>query len=62
MTTLTRGVLSAVQGSTPSATLRDVAVAALLGLGLVWLAGFAGADALHATAHDTRHSTGFPCH
>lgn len=62
MTTLTRGVSGAVHGTAPSATLRDVAVAAFFGLGLVWLAGFAGADALHATAHDTRHSTGFPCH
>ena len=62
MTTLTKGASGAVQGTARGATLRDVAVAALLGLGFVWLAGFAGAEALHATAHDTRHSTGFPCH
>lgn len=62
MTTLTKGTSGALQGTTRGATLRDVAMAALLGLGLVWLAGFAAADVLHATAHDTRHSTGFPCH
>ena len=62
MATLTRGVSGAVPGTARGATLRDVAMAALLGLGLVWLAGLAGAHALHAAAHDTRHSTGFPCH
>lgn len=67
MTMLTTGALGAAMGDdrealARGASLRDVAVAALLGLGLVWLAGFAGADVLHAAAHDTRHSTGFPCH
>ncbi len=67
MTTQTTGALGATTGdaheaATRGTSLRDAAVAALLGLGLVWLAGFAGADALHAAAHDTRHSTGFPCH
>lgn len=36
--------------------------AALLGLALVYLAGFAHADALHDGAHDARHSASFPCH
>ena len=36
--------------------------AALLGLGLVYVAGFADADALHDNAHDTRHAANFPCH
>lgn len=62
MTTQTAGALGAHKDMARGATLRDAAVAALLGLGLVWLAGFASADALHAAAHDTRHSTGFPCH
>ena len=69
MTTMTEGALGTTTGNaratevaSPSVTLRDAAVAALLGLGLVWLTGLAGADALHAAAHDTRHSTGFPCH
>lgn len=62
MTTLTTGALGAHKDGARGASLRDVAMAALLGLGLVWLAGFAGADALHGATHDTRHSTGFPCH
>ena len=37
-------------------------VAALLGLGLVFLAGFSPASALHNAAHDFRHTQNFPCH
>lgn len=39
------------------------AVAALLaGVFVVFVAGFAGASALHEAAHNTRHSLAFPCH
>lgn len=55
-------IASAPERILRSANLRDVAVAATLGLGLVWLAGFANANALHGATHDTRHATGFPCH
>lgn len=37
-------------------------IALLLGTFLVWGAGLANSAALHDTAHDTRHSYGFPCH
>lgn len=36
--------------------------ALILGLVLVWGAGFASAQTLHDTAHDVRHGFGFPCH
>jgi cobalt transporter subunit CbtB len=36
--------------------------AMILGLVLVWGAGFASAQTLHDTAHDVRHGFGFPCH
>jgi cobalt transporter subunit CbtB len=36
--------------------------AALLGGLLIWGVGFSHIDAIHNAAHDTRHSTGFPCH
>ncbi|MBA1191316.1 MAG: cobalt transporter [Pseudomonas sp.] len=36
--------------------------AGLLGLALVWFAGFSHIDAVHNAAHDTRHSAAFPCH
>ncbi len=41
---------------------RAILVAAFLGLGLVFLAGFAPAAALHNAAHDFRHTQNFPCH
>ncbi|MGQ3293784.1 MAG: CbtB domain-containing protein, partial [Shinella sp.] len=36
--------------------------ALLLGAFLVFSAGLANSAVLHDTAHDTRHSYGFPCH
>ena len=47
---------------TVSARLLAPLAAAILGLALVYLAGFAQADALHDGAHDARHSAAFPCH
>lgn len=38
------------------------ALALLLGAFLVFSAGLANSAVLHDTAHDTRHSYGFPCH
>jgi cobalt transporter subunit CbtB len=36
--------------------------AAVLGLGIVFVAGYVQASSLHDAAHDVRHATGFPCH
>jgi cobalt transporter subunit CbtB len=36
--------------------------AAILGIVLVYGAGFAQTEEIHNGAHDTRHSSGFPCH
>jgi cobalt transporter subunit CbtB len=39
------------------------AVGALfLGVFMVFMVGFAGAEVLHEAAHNTRHSIAFPCH
>ena len=38
------------------------AFAALLGVALVYLAGFAPIEAVHNRAHDARHSAVLPCH
>lgn len=38
------------------------AIAAGLGLALVYTAGFASASTLHNAAHDWRHAHNFPCH
>jgi cobalt transporter subunit CbtB len=34
----------------------------LLGLGFIFLVGFAPISAVHNAAHDTRHTAAFPCH
>ena len=46
----------------PSQRSAAVLVAAVLGLTLVFVSGFAPADILHNAAHDWRHSHNFPCH
>jgi cobalt transporter subunit CbtB len=38
------------------------ALAAALGLVLLYAAGFAETEALHNAAHDARHSAAMPCH
>ena len=56
--------VSATSSVTLSANDRLVAgvFALLLGAFLVFGAGLANSAVLHDTAHDTRHSYGFPCH
>jgi cobalt transporter subunit CbtB len=36
--------------------------AAFLGAFLIWGVGFSPIDIVHNAAHDTRHSSAFPCH
>jgi cobalt transporter subunit CbtB len=48
--------------SAPSDVLVGAIFAAVLGGFLVWGVGFSPVDFVHNAAHDTRHSTGFPCH
>jgi cobalt transporter subunit CbtB len=48
--------------SSRSEALGTAIFAALLGAFLIWGVGFSHIDVLHNAAHDTRHSTGFPCH
>ncbi|MDA8747284.1 CbtB-domain containing protein [Litoreibacter sp.] len=44
------------------ADVMGIAGAVLLGLTLLFAAGFAQANVLHDTAHDMRHAMSFPCH
>ena len=37
-------------------------VALVLGLGLLFLTGFAQPEVIHNAAHDVRHGLSFPCH
>ena len=57
---MTSTTLQTTAASSESA--RAILVAAFLGLGLVFLAGFAPASVLHNAAHDFRHTQNFPCH
>jgi cobalt transporter subunit CbtB len=42
--------------------LAAAAIAASLGLAVIWGVGFSHIPAWHNAAHDTRHSMAFPCH
>ena len=53
---------SAVRTTDRSEALRAASIALILGLGLVFLTGFAYPEFIHNAAHDTRHSLSFPCH
>ncbi|MFI4988920.1 MAG: CbtB-domain containing protein [Alphaproteobacteria bacterium] len=43
-------------------TIGQAALAAMLGILLIWAVGFSHVSVLHNAAHDTRHSNAFPCH
>ena len=45
-----------------ASSLTQAIMAALLGIFLIWGVGFSPVMAVHNAAHDTRHSSGFPCH
>ena len=51
-----------LQVSARSDTILPAVFAALLGALVIWGVGFSHIDIVHNAAHDTRHSTGFPCH
>ncbi|TDV56860.1 cobalt transporter subunit CbtB [Pseudomonas graminis] len=57
-TTTTTSVVTAAQ----SQRLVAAVSAMFLGAFLVYFAGFSHIDAVHNAAHDTRHSSAFPCH
>lgn len=59
------GIAEAPAGGATDSRARELlaaALAAVLGLVLIFGVGFAAPAALHAAAHDTRHAASFPCH
>lgn len=56
------GTSGAATASSRSERLAVAAIAALLGIGVLWGVGFSHIPAWHNAAHDTRHSMAFPCH
>jgi cobalt transporter subunit CbtB len=61
MTTVTGTSTRALPAAAPD-RLAALVLAAFLGLGLVYLSGFATPALLHNAAHDWRHANNFPCH
>jgi cobalt transporter subunit CbtB len=54
--------LKQASGLTRSSPLMVTFGSILMGLTLVYFAGFSHLNVIHNAAHDTRHSSGFPCH
>ena len=46
----------------PNTDILAIALVALIGVGLIFVAGFANSATIHDAAHDQRHAIGFPCH
>jgi cobalt transporter subunit CbtB len=59
MATTTAPVLKATERSE---TLKAAFIALVLGIGLVFVTGFAHPELIHDAAHDVRHGLSFPCH
>jgi cobalt transporter subunit CbtB len=57
-----RKLISPRSVAIPSRTTIARLCAAILGIVLVYGTGFAQTEEIHNGAHDTRHSSGFPCH
>lgn len=45
-----------------SESLKAAALAAFIGVALVFTAGFSHSTTIHNAGHDTRHALSFPCH
>lgn len=58
----TQNIDSATLSDSKTSNFTAVILAGLLGLGLIFLAGFMNVEVAHNATHDTRHSSGFPCH
>ena len=61
MKTTQAHAIAAPQTKSASSTL-SILAAAMIGLGIISVAGHVQAATLHDAAHDVRHATGFPCH
>ncbi|WP_268796597.1 CbtB domain-containing protein [Pseudomonas huanghezhanensis] len=62
MSISTTGPITTASSTTQTQRLTASVSAMILGACLVYFAGFSHIDAVHNAAHDTRHSSAFPCH
>lgn len=62
MAARTQDSVSTILAMPLAARLSTAVASLLLGAFLIYGVGLAHSDTLHDSAHDTRHSYGFPCH
>jgi cobalt transporter subunit CbtB len=62
ISTTTPTTTSSTTTATQAQRLTAAVSAMILGACLVYFAGFSHIDPVHNAAHDTRHSSAFPCH
>lgn len=62
MTARIESITRTASNVTLSARISAAFIAGVLGMALVYFAGFSHIPAVHNAAHDTRHSAAFPCH
>lgn len=58
----TSSIDHSVTSASAQAKAQQILGAALLGIMVLMAVGFAPIEVIHNATHDTRHSTGFPCH
>ena len=51
-----------VESTQSSVRFMPALAAGIIGIGLLFAAGFANSQILHNAAHDSRHAASFPCH
>ena len=51
-----------VEAEKPVARPIQVFAALMLGMSMLYIAGFMESSTVHNAAHDMRHTIGFPCH
>lgn len=56
------GLQQTVEASKPVARPIQVFAALMLGMSMLYIAGFMESSTVHNAAHDMRHTIGFPCH
>jgi len=54
--------LAQTQSTINSRKHSQIFASAILALAILSAVGFAPVEVIHNATHDTRHSTGFPCH
>ena len=62
MNTISKTQEAAAARESAQSMLAPAFALAMIGLGMLFVAGHAQSQTMHDAAHDMRHATGFPCH